>query len=147
MSSKKEIIDLSKSINFQITVLSNYISRPHYENIGEKTGINISEWRILLSVGSNPGIMQSEIADVTGLHKMTISRSLKSLKTYLILKPHSEDRRRRIVFLSPQGEALYQEALPSLRERQGLLVEPFTPEEQMKFLLMLRRMIAVAQEW
>jgi len=147
LESDRDVFDIDGSIAFQAALLSNFISRPHYEYIGDKTGMNISEWRILLVVGTRPGIGQSEIADATGLHKMTISRSLRSLKDYIRLGRHVDDGRKRVVHLSELGEALYQQTLPILRSRQEELSAVLKPAEKTALLRTLRKLIAVAQKW
>lgn len=142
-----EIFDVDTAPTFQIAVLSNFIARPFYEQVGRTTDMNINEWRILLVVAAKPGMVQAEIGNSTGLHKMTVSRSLRSLAKYVALKTHPNDKRKKVAHLTDKGWSIYRDLLPSLRRRQALLAEALEPEESEAFDRILTKLIEAARTW
>jgi len=143
----QEVFDVDTSPTFQIAVLSNFIARPFFEQIGRATGMNINEWRILLVVAAQEGVVQSDIGSATGLHKMTVSRSLRSLSRYVELRGMPDDRRKKAAFLTASGWSLYRKLLPSLRERQRLLLAAMDPKEARAFQHTLTKLVAAARTW
>ena len=144
---RKDIFDVDTSPTFQIAVLSNFIARPFFAQIGRATGMNINEWRILLVVAANEGIVQSEIGSATGLHKMTVSRSLRSMARYVELRSLPDDRRKKAAHLTEGGWVLYGKLLPSLRERQRLLLAAMDADESRAFHQTLAKLVAAARSW
>lgn len=142
-----DIFDVDTSPTFQIAVLSNFIARPFFEQIGRATGMNINEWRILLVIAAQEGVVQSEIGSATGLHKMTVSRSLRSLSRYVELRSMPDDRRKKAAFLTASGWDLYRKLLPALRERQRLLLAAMDADEARAFQQTLTKLVSAARTW
>ncbi len=142
-----DIFNTDTSPTFQIAVLSNFIARPFYEQIGNATGININEWRILLILAAKPGIVQTDIASATGLHKMTVSRSLRSMVKYVAIKAHPHDKRKKVAHLTDAGWCIYRRQLPALYHRQHLLVQAMGVEECSNFKLTLGKLVETARTW
>ena len=135
------------AVTFQLAVLTNLISQPFYEQVGRTSGMSLNDWRILLVLAAKPGLSQAEIVHATGLHKMTVSRSLKSLKAFVRQDYHPTDKRKRIAFLTGKGVKQYDAALPALLDRQTLLEKALPPAELQLFKQMLSRLISRAREW
>lgn len=148
MSSKpEEFFDVDMAPTFQVAVLSNYIARPFFEQIGRVTGMNINEWRILLVIAAKEGMVQSEICDATGLHKMTVSRSLRSLHRFVELRGLAGDRRKKAAYMTESGLELYRKLLPALHERQRLLLSAMDAQEARAFQSTLSKLVDVAKTW
>ncbi len=128
-------------------MLSNYIARPFFEQIGRVTGMNINEWRILLVVAVHEGAVQSEICSATGLHKMTVSRSLRSMSRFVELRSLPDDRRKKAAYLTAAGWSLYRKLLPVLRERQRLMLSAMEPDEARTFQKTLNKLVTAARSW
>ena len=99
----KADFNFETAVTFQLAVLTNLISQPFYEQVGRTSGMSLNDWRILLVLAAKPGLSQAEIVHATGLHKMTVSRSLKSLKAFVRQDYHPTDKRKRIAFLTGKG--------------------------------------------
>jgi DNA-binding MarR family transcriptional regulator len=146
-AARKNTVDVDTAPTFLIAVLSNFIARPFFEQIGRATGMNINEWRIMLVIAAKEGIIQSEISAATGLHKMTVSRCLRSLSPYVELRGLPEDRRKKAAYLTEVGWTVYGKLLPSLHKRHRLLVEAMDPEESKAFHATLTKLVIAARSW
>lgn len=118
---RKRDFNFETAVTFQLAVLTNLISQPSYEQVGRTTGMSLNDWRILLVLAAKPGLSQADIVHATGLHKMTVSRCLKSLKSFVHQELHPTDNRKRVAFLTQDGVDQYNAALPLLLRRQALL--------------------------
>jgi DNA-binding MarR family transcriptional regulator len=65
--------------------------------------------RVLHFVGREPGMTVAQLLDTLQITKQSLSRVLKDLidQGYVFQKEGDEDRRHRLLFLSPKGEALW----------------------------------------
>lgn len=114
-----------------LTVLSNLVSAPFYVNTQVPFGISLPEWRALREICEHPGITQTEIADQTAQHIMTLSRSVRQLlrKGLIHGEVDPNDRRRTQLFTTRLGEELSQE----MQHREGIqtrhIVDGVTADE------------------
>ena len=138
-----------EAITSQISVLSNLFARAFYETVGRHSRININEWRAMLALARHPALSQAEIADYTGLHKMTVSRAIRRLVSsgHVIGRDDAEDGRRRTLFLTPTGRSLCDQALPLLRLREAMLGAGVRAAELKEFRRILARIIANVRAW
>lgn len=88
-----------------ITVFTNLVSTPFYANSQVPFGISLPEWRTLREIHSHPGITQTEIAERTAQHIMTLSRSVRQLTRKALVEGRvdPEDRRRTQLFTTKSG--------------------------------------------
>jgi DNA-binding MarR family transcriptional regulator len=65
--------------------------------------------RVLHFVGRSPGMTVAQLLDILRITKQSLSRVLKELieKEYVFQKEGPEDRRQRLLYLTPTGEALW----------------------------------------
>lgn len=73
---------------------------------GECCGVTFNECHILMELQRNKEVSVTELSDKLGIDKSLISRALEGLvKKQLIIRTESpEDRRRKIISLSPSGQ-------------------------------------------
>lgn len=71
--------------------------------------------RVLHFVGRDPGMTVAQLLDILKITKQSLSRVLKELidKGYIYQKEGTEDRRQRLLYLSVEGEALWQKLIGS----------------------------------
>jgi DNA-binding MarR family transcriptional regulator len=88
-----------------VTVFSNLISTPFYVNSQVPFGVSLPEWRALREIHLHPGITQTEIAERTAQHIMTLSRAVRQLTTKGLIEGRvdPEDRRRTQLFATDTG--------------------------------------------
>jgi DNA-binding MarR family transcriptional regulator len=73
-----------------------------------KLGFGRAHHRVLHFVNRNPGMKVAELLDVLKITKQSLGRVLKQLidKGYVVQKEGANDRRQRLLSVSPAGEAL-----------------------------------------
>src|ERR1700731_3183597 len=73
-----------------------------------KLGFGRAHHRVLHFVNRNPGMKVAELLDVLKITKQSLGRVLKQLidEGYVIQKEGANDRRQRLLYVSPSGEAL-----------------------------------------
>jgi DNA-binding MarR family transcriptional regulator len=73
-----------------------------------KLGFGRAHHRVLHFVNRNPGMKVAELLDVLKITKQSLGRVLKQLidDGYVVQKEGASDRRQRLLYVSPAGEAL-----------------------------------------
>lgn len=91
-----------------ITVFTNLVSAPFYANSQVVFGISLPEWRTLREIHARPGVTQTEIAELTAQHIMTLSRSVRQLTKKGLIEGEVDldDRRRTQLFATSSGTDL-----------------------------------------
>ena len=60
----------------------NLTARPFQQRVGRAHQLTLNEWRVMAALGSHTGSTATEVADLTGLDKMAVSRALTGLKRH-----------------------------------------------------------------
>ena len=78
------------------------------DQVLEKLGFGRAHHRVLHFVNRNPGIKVADLLDVLKITKQSLGRVLKQLidEGYVVQKEGADDRRQRLLYVSPAGEAL-----------------------------------------
>jgi DNA-binding MarR family transcriptional regulator len=73
-----------------------------------KLGFGRAHHRVLHFVNRNPGMKVADLLDVLKITKQSLGRVLKQLidEGYVVQKEGANDRRQRLLYVSPAGEAL-----------------------------------------
>ena len=73
-----------------------------------KFGFGRAHHRVLHFVNRNPGMKVADLLDILNITKQSLGRVLKQLidQGYVIQKEGAQDRRQRLLFVTPKGEAL-----------------------------------------
>ena len=83
-----------------------FISDP--DEVLENLGFGRAHHRVLHFVNRNPGMKVAELLDILKITKQSLGRVLKQLvdEGYVAQKAGPNDRRQRLLFVTPKGEAL-----------------------------------------
>ena len=83
-----------------------FISEP--DGVLAKFGFGRAHHRVLHFVNRNPGMKVAELLDILKITKQSLGRVLKQLvdQGYVVQKEGESDRRQRLLFITPKGEAL-----------------------------------------
>ena len=78
------------------------------DEVLEKLGFGRAHHRVLHFVNRNPGMKVAELLDVLKITKQSLGRVLKQLidQGYVVQREGAQDRRQRLLHVSPAGEAL-----------------------------------------
>jgi DNA-binding MarR family transcriptional regulator len=75
--------------------------------------------RVLHFVARSPGMTVAQLLDILRITKQSLSRVLKDLleQGYVLQKEGPEDRRQRLLYLTPEGTALWQKLITPQMQR------------------------------
>src|SRR5438105_7799394 len=78
------------------------------DEVLNKFGFGRAHHRVLHFVNRNPGMKVAELLDILRITKQSLGRVLKQLieQGYVIQKEGAQDRRQRLLYVTPKGEAL-----------------------------------------
>src|SRR6266481_748840 len=78
------------------------------DEILAKFGFGRAHHRVLHFVNRNPGMKVAELLDILKITKQSLGRVLKQLvdEGYVLQKAGENDRRQRLLYVTPRGEAL-----------------------------------------
>ena len=108
----------------------------------QRFGLEIPEWRVIVTVGPAWGCTAQHVADSTRMHKTRVSRAIAHLvKRGLIERTsNADDRREMELRLTKAGRAMYSELVPLALERERALLACFSEEELRAFSEGLERL-------
>lgn len=109
---------------------SRLISR-RYEEAFRSVNLTSSQYTILQSLSGRQGIPHGLMAEILGFEQTTLSRLLKPLKNRNLLRiiPSPEDKRQRMVSITPEGEVLFAEAKTYWQREQDESLSRIDDEE------------------
>src|SRR6202008_4537944 len=78
------------------------------DDVLAKLGFGRAHHRVLHFVNRNPGMKVAELLDILKITKQSLGRVLKQLidQGYVVQKEGANDRRQRLLFVTPKGETL-----------------------------------------
>ncbi|MEC7488197.1 MAG: MarR family winged helix-turn-helix transcriptional regulator [Pseudomonadota bacterium] len=131
-----------------VHVLSNRIDRAFYGEIETRFGITLAEWRVMLTLTSEPGISATEITDRWAMEKMAVNRAVQHLidQKLVVRARNANDGRRYKLNLTDKGQELYEKIAPSANRRYGELMSVIDKRESETLIAALRKIIERAEE-
>jgi DNA-binding MarR family transcriptional regulator len=83
------------------------------DGVLESLGFGRAHHRVLHFVGRDPGLTVAQLLEILKITKQSLSRVLKDLidHGYIYQKEGTEDRRQRLLYLSPEGSTLWQKLM------------------------------------
>lgn len=131
------LLNLNTFFPYQLSVLAQQVTE-FIAQIYEDFGLTKMEWRVLATIGYHGEISARDICTFTHLDKMQVSRAIsKLIQSKLLLQQISaEDRRKTLLRLTNEGNSLYQEIIPLVKNQEAKLLEGLTETEceQLKLL-------------
>ena len=82
-------------------------------------GFGRAHHRVLHFVGRSPGMTVAQLLDILRITKQSLSRVLKDLleQNYVLQREGPEDRRQRLLYLTPEGTILWQKLITPQMQR------------------------------
>lgn len=137
-------LPVDHSLFFKLVRLVNLTARPFVEQLSRPHHLSLNEWRAMVVLASHPGVAAREIADHTGLDKMSVSRAVAGLERQgrLRREPDPDDARRSCLWLSEAGQALYLTIGASGARREQQLFAGTSEAERAQLERIVDRLIA-----
>lgn len=78
------------------------------DEVLDRIGFGRAHHRVLHFVNRNPGMKVADLLDILNITKQSLGRVLKQLvdQGYVLQKEGAQDRRQRLLYVTPKGEAL-----------------------------------------
>ena len=109
----------------------------------QASGITPVQYAALTAVGRQQGIDQRTLARTIGFDTSTIGSVIDRLEARGLMQrnAHPDDRRVRLLTITPEGEQLLQEVEPGMLRAQERMLEPLAPEQRGVFMDMLHTLV------
>jgi len=132
-------LSLDRFIPYQLSVLSNTVSRAVARIYADRYGLAIPDWRVMAVLGTGPPLSAREVCTHTAMDKVRVSRAVNRLieRDLVARKTSSSDRRRSALSLSPRGQEMYADIVPLARAAEAALLDGLSEAEldQLRHLL------------
>lgn len=114
----------------------------------EATGITPVQYAALQTVCNQPGIDQRSLARAIGFDTSTIAAVIDRLEARALLQRavSPQDRRVRLLTLTPAGQQALEALQPGMRRAQERMLEPLPKAERAEFMRMLKLLVTANNE-
>lgn len=101
------------------------------------------QYAVMRSIAENPGLEQVALTEVAVSTKATLAEMLSRMETRgLVRREHDpDDKRRRFLFLTEEGEAVLQASIPVGNGVDAEFLGKLSEEEREQFTQLVRRMM------
>jgi DNA-binding MarR family transcriptional regulator len=143
---KQPLLKLDGFLPYRISVLANTISTTLASAYSRQFDLRIPEWRVLATLGGYPDSSAREVAQRTAMDKVAVSRAVSNLMDQGRVSSaiDSGDRRRTLLRLSADGEALLARIVPLAHAYESRLLETLSVEERVQFESLLHKLMQQA---
>lgn len=126
------MLDLEHFLPYRLSRLSNQISRGIAKTYEEKFGLSVTEWRVIAILGRYPGISATEVTEKSAMDKVAVSRAVRRLidAGRIRRQANDNDRRAKHLFLSDQGQAVYDAIVPAALAYEKRLLNALSDEQK-----------------
>ena len=109
-----DAIDLERFLPYRLSVLSNLVSSTIADAYQRRFDLTIPEWRVIAVLSRHPGLSAAEVAELTRMDAVAVSRAVaRLLRARRLLRAVSPvDRRRSVLRVSRTGTAVYLAVAP-----------------------------------
>lgn len=115
----------------------------HFDAEMGHLGITAGQLAAFLAVHVKPGMQQRELASALNWDEATVGGMVRRLVAQGLLERRSSPRSKRglEIYLTPTGEALYQQAEPHVAQIQRNVLKNLESDEQKELLRLLSKMM------
>ena len=101
------------------------------------------QYAALVTVRENPGVDATRLSALVAFDRSTLGNVLERMEAKaLILRSGSKDDKRiKVLHLSPKGERVLQDAEPLAQRAQERILAPLVPEDREVFMRMLAQLV------
>ena len=144
-----DVLELETFLPYRLSVLSNRISTAIARVYATRFGLSIPEWRLLAVLGRFGPLSANGVAERTYMDKVRVSRAVQRLleRGHIRRSTDVADRRRSILELSPEGEAIRAAVAPLALEIERRLLAALSAEDRRDLDRVLTRLDAGADHF
>ena len=131
---------------YRINTLANTISKAIAQIYITRFNLTRPECRILASLSDKTGLTAQDIAHITILDKMQVSRAVAQLEADGLVKRKQDqhDRRNKILHLTQRGRDLFDKIVPLARARENNILSALSADERANLATIMNKLEARA---
>jgi DNA-binding MarR family transcriptional regulator len=136
------LLRLEDFLPHKLNVLSSLVSQALTRVYGQRYGIGIPEWRVLVTLGQYGVMTGKAVGAQTHMHKTKVSRAVAQLeqRKFVTRRANRADLREAFLSLTPAGRAIYEEAAPIALDFTNRLSEVVAPSDRAAFDRAMRQL-------
>lgn len=129
------LLRLEDFLPHRLNVLSSLVSQALTRVYGQRYGIGIPEWRVLVTLGQYGVMTGKAVGAHTHMHKTKVSRAVAQLeqRRFISRRANRADLREAFLSLTPAGRTVYEEAAPIALDFTKRLSEVVAPADRAAF--------------
>jgi DNA-binding MarR family transcriptional regulator len=141
-SGEAALLRLEDFLPHKLNVLSSLVSQALTRVYGQRYGIGIPEWRVLVTLGQYGVMTGKAVGAQTHMHKTKVSRAVAQLeqRKFVTRRANRADLREAFLSLTPAGRAIYEEAAPIALDFTNRLSEVVAPSDRAAFDRAMRQL-------
>jgi DNA-binding MarR family transcriptional regulator len=146
-TTKKNELILAKHLPYKIGRLRGTISKVYEDKCLAGAGVSLAGWRVLALVASGRNISATDVARLSGMRKMAVSRATTKLEQAGLIKRTvcKNDGRRYGLKVTRNGRRVYDSIVPAVTEFERRITQDLTRGD-LKILTDSLRKILVSVE-
>ena len=111
--------------------LTNRLMAPFSTHLAHRYRISLNEFRLLMAIGALGRTASHEVADLTGVNVMSVSRAVATLQRHgrVAVVRDEGNRRRKGLTLTDEGQRLYEAMRPQSDKVADYLFDGLAPAE------------------
>jgi DNA-binding MarR family transcriptional regulator len=135
--------------DFELSSFFPYLVRIYYRAVSQSVssiystlyGLSVSEWRTMAVLGPHQPLSASEIVERSSMDKVNVSRAIAGLrkKGFLGRGVNADDRRRVVLWLTENGNDVFQTLVPLIRELEAKLLDGLSEDEQATLIRLMEK--------
>lgn len=131
----------------QLLKLTNRLMAPFSTHLAHRYRISLNEFRLLMTIGTLGRTASHELAEMTGVNVMSVSRAVATLQRHgrIEVVRDSTNRRRKWLTLTEEGRRLYAIMRPQSEKVADYLFSDLDPGEVAQLGTILTRLIATLE--
>lgn len=145
-----EILERTRSrFGNRMAVLSNWYRASTYRVFDKKYQLAESEVAVLYCLGQAAGLNATDICEITGRAKNSISRAVSVLmaEKFVTRRTDIRDKRRKILDLTDKGYQAFKESEEGFGATERAMLSALTSEEVATLDIILRKLIYHTPNW
>ena len=126
-----ESLELSRFLPYQLSVVSNLVSKAFARRYETAFGLSIPEWRVMAVLGRYAPASSQDICVRTAMDKAKVSRAVSRLVAAgtLTRRDNPADQRQNLLALSRKGRGIYRQIVPLALAAEREVLDTLSPEE------------------
>jgi MarR family transcriptional regulator, lower aerobic nicotinate degradation pathway regulator len=127
----------------QLLKLTNRLMAPFSTHLAHRYKISLNEFRLLMTIGNLGQTASHELAELTGVNVMSVSRAVATLQRHgrIQVVRDPKNRRRKWLTLTEEGQRLYDIMRPQSEKVADYLLSDLASDEVAQLATILTRLI------